>query len=241
MKRRPRIMLKLGVFVLLFLTGGAIVNVAVAWGCAALVRPHTVHGMNDSLKFVTDTSGFPIVLCAMHKMGRTRTSHYPGKQKPLDEYGSNVEWLREGARGSADCCGWPFAALECTNNADAVVLRYGSGGFIIFDGDPNAQLDRGIALSPWTTGPGVTPTWRALPLGTLWPGFAINTIFYAAILALLFYGPGKVRRTVRIRRSQCPACGHIIASGTCANGLCSECGSALPWMRKSPTCGVEAS
>jgi hypothetical protein len=67
-----------------------------------------------------------------------------------------------------------------------------------------------------------------IPYYLIWPGFAINTIFYAAILALLFYGPGKVRRLIRIHRSQCPACGHIIAPGTCANGLCSECGAALP-------------
>jgi hypothetical protein len=32
----------------------------------------------------------------------------------------------------------------------------------------------------------------------------------------------------RIRTHRCPACGHIIASGTCDNGLCSECGAALP-------------
>ena len=67
-----------------------------------------------------------------------------------------------------------------------------------------------------------------LPLLPLWPGFAINTIFYAAILALLFYGPGKVRRFVRVRRYRCPACAYLIAPGTCASGLCSECGAALP-------------
>jgi hypothetical protein len=67
-----------------------------------------------------------------------------------------------------------------------------------------------------------------LPLRPIWPGFAINTIFYAAILAVLFYGPGKVRRFVRVRRGRCPACAYLIAPGTCANGLCSECGAALP-------------
>jgi hypothetical protein len=75
---------------------------------------------------------------------------------------------------------------------------------------------------------------RALPTRPIWLGFAINTIFYAAILALLFYGPGKVRRLIRIRRSQCPACGFIIASGTCANGLCSECGAKLPFRVAEP-------
>jgi hypothetical protein len=72
-----------------------------------------------------------------------------------------------------------------------------------------------------------------LPTRVIWPGFAINTIFYGAILWLLWITPGKVRRWVRVRQHRCPACGFIIAPGTCANGLCSECGASLPWMRKA--------
>jgi hypothetical protein len=55
------------------------------------------------------------------------------------------------------------------------------------------------------------------------PGFAINTIFYAAILWLLWLAPGRIRRFIRIRRGRCPSCGYVIAPGTCADGLCSEC------------------
>jgi hypothetical protein len=74
---------------------------------------------------------------------------------------------------------------------------------------------------------------RVLPLRPIWPGFAINTIFYGAILWVLWIAPGKVRRFVRGRQHRCPACGFIIAPGTCANGLCSECGAALPWMTRA--------
>jgi hypothetical protein len=69
----------------------------------------------------------------------------------------------------------------------------------------------------------MTPTWRALPLRPIWPGFAINTMFYAAILWLLFaalHPGGFVRRRIRARRGQCPACAYPVG----ASNVCTECG-----------------
>ena len=76
---------------------------------------------------------------------------------------------------------------------------------------------------------------RMIPMTPIWPGFAVNTIFYAAMLWLLWIArrtPGKIRRFVRVSRGRCPACGYIIAPGTAAaspgGGPCSECGAATP-------------
>ena len=41
----------------------------------------------------------------------------------------------------------------------------------------------------------------ALPRRLIWPGFAINTIFYAAILWLLVCGPFALRRHIRRKRT----------------------------------------
>src|SRR5262245_36915851 len=51
---------------------------------------------------------------------------------------------------------------------------------------------------------------RVLPLMPLWPGFAINTVFYAAILWLLFAFPFALRRRRRIKRGLCPACAYPV-------------------------------
>jgi hypothetical protein len=77
---------------------------------------------------------------------------------------------------------------------------------------------------------------RVLPYRVIWPGFAINTVFYAAMLWLLWIArrtPGKIRRFIivrgRVSRGRCPACGYKIAPGTAAaspGGPCSECGAA---------------
>ncbi len=45
----------------------------------------------------------------------------------------------------------------------------------------------------------VSGKWRAprlIPLRPIWPGFAINTLFYAVVLWLLICGPFALRRLV---------------------------------------------
>ena len=61
-----------------------------------------------------------------------------------------------------------------------------------------------------------------IPLRPIWPGFAINTIFYAAIVWLLSLLPFKVRRLVRRNRGHCLKCGYDLR-GT-SGGVCPECG-----------------
>ncbi|MHC4786375.1 MAG: hypothetical protein ACYTE6_10465 [Planctomycetota bacterium] len=59
----------------------------------------------------------------------------------------------------------------------------------------------------------------------LWPGFAFNTVFYAAILWLLIPGPFALRRLVRRRRGLCPACGYDLKHAE--HESCPECGGGL--------------
>jgi hypothetical protein len=61
---------------------------------------------------------------------------------------------------------------------------------------------------------------RRLPLRPVWPEFAINTIFYAAILWVLFAAPLAFRRRRRINRGCCGACGYPVGTSK----VCTECG-----------------
>ena len=65
---------------------------------------------------------------------------------------------------------------------------------------------------------------RALPLRPIWPGFAVNTLFYAVVLWLLIPGPFVLRRLIRIRRGLCPKCTYPMGE----SAVCSECGCELP-------------
>ncbi len=73
-------------------------------------------------------------------------------------------------------------------------------------------------------GPPVLKGRSALPLHPIWPGFAINTLFYAAILWLLLPGPFALRRFLRLRRGLCPKCAYPMGESV----VCTECGGALP-------------
>ncbi len=61
-------------------------------------------------------------------------------------------------------------------------------------------------------------------LRPIWPGCAINTVFYATVLWLLIPGPFALRRFIRRKRGQCPACGYPAGE----SAVCSECGKELP-------------
>ena len=66
-------------------------------------------------------------------------------------------------------------------------------------------------------------------MAPIWPGFPINTIFYATILWLVFLGLFALRRVLRRRRGLCPACAYPMGESP----LCTECGRELP-NRASP-------
>jgi hypothetical protein len=62
-----------------------------------------------------------------------------------------------------------------------------------------------------------------LPYLPLWPGIAINTIFYALILWLLFFAPFAWRRRRRLKRGLCPACAYPVGGSP----VCTECGTTV--------------
>jgi hypothetical protein len=69
------------------------------------------------------------------------------------------------------------------------------------------------------------PSWTSRLAGyrLVWPGFAINTLFYGAILWLLFAGVGFVKRRRRVKRGLCPACAYPVG----VSPVCTECGRVV--------------
>jgi hypothetical protein len=86
-----------------------------------------------------------------------------------------------------------------------------------------ASLDYGlpwIAMRRWVRP--LPEHQNRLPLFPLMSGFAIDTLFYAAIWFGLFFGFASARRAVRRARGRCPMCGYDLR-GALEKG-CSECG-----------------
>ena len=99
---------------------------------------------------------------------------------------------REARRAEFVACGWPATAL-C--------------GRIDGPGHPSQDYNtytHNLILLDTTMSSLDFP--KCMPLRPLMPGFAINTLFYAALCWLLFAAPFAARRAIRRRRNRCLRC-----------------------------------
>ena len=231
-----------------FLLAGAVVNVAVAWGCAVWVdvgSPDWEYGSRYVSRWrhaeEADTAsvfageqlsvrrwkraGATLISVERDRRdlgsrgGRTPEQLYPTwvDFKVSDQYTSGLtnfyhRWL--------DGRGWPrlsmWYELEVRDGTHLQVTGI-RGGIQV------SLPQRIYRVHPLLHG-------TALPLLPIWPGFAVNTIFYATTLWLLACGLLAMRRLVRLKRGLCPACGYPMGKSS----VCSECGKALP-LRKAAT------
>ena len=203
MRRR---LLKLAVFVVL----GAVVNVAVAWGCAlwspfdseaaveetTLEEVYSLFPQADNLHSVTELVGFG-VSCDRFSV--------------RSEF-SEIDWGRFYLMICIYRSGWPLEALRCH-------------GSVANDRPFSMRWQHGINVSnaiggPWAHLP---PYTRPIPLSPLFPGFALNSLFYAALLWIGFMGLSKTRSLHRRRRGRCAQCGYDLRGGE--HERCPECGA----------------
>jgi len=218
--------------VVVFLLLGAIVNVAVAWGFALWVDPTEAHyqfGVDRTQPWLWTLARFDALGTTLlfSNRGPDHGAKFPttgasprqsaptwsGLVQPLSDFGG--ELITDEYR-LVDGRGWPVRALTlyCTalrlegSTAPAISKRW------LIDLDPS--MSSPIDWGGWAT-------FRRLPLRPLWPGFAINTIFYAAILWLVFAAPGVLRRRRRIKRGLCLACAYPVGTSP----VCTECGKPV--------------
>lgn len=142
--------------------------------------------------------------------------------------------------------GWPFAAMEVGAPYAELIemhpphptmhVRYaGLKRVEELAAPPRLALPSGIELWAAVRPPAATGSAQpiryapidrfALPLLPIWPGFLLNTIFYAMLLFALIRTPRAVRRARRRRRGRCAACGYN-RKGLEAAAVCPECGAA---------------
>ena len=211
--------------VTVFLLTGAVVNVAGAWGCCLLWKlpwPVLFAPSKAATAYWTgqtpvhfDKPAIPRLVGSNESLGMRRRIGWTEKAST----GNDEEGITEppGAFFIAGIieAGWPLRGLNG---------QWWIGGS---SDDPDLLMVYGVALpgSDFVSRPGV------LPLRPIWPGFAVNTIFYAVFLWLLSYSALVLRRFIRVKRGHCTACAYPIGE----SDVCSECGKALPGRAKVPT------
>jgi predicted RNA-binding Zn-ribbon protein involved in translation (DUF1610 family) len=198
---------------LLFLLAGAIINVAVAWGCAYQEHPEATDGYYTNAKW-----GF------IHWVQRGRERRMYARYAFADvaweerpdlspSWASTSRELDEPAHERAmwveDAAGWPLLSVvgRCRLWPQSLFVE---------------STRHAILLEP--TMP-LSPKMVMFPYRPIFPGLAINTIFYAAIVWALFAVPGAVRRRVRHKRGQCASCGYSLRGRDITSEKCPECGA----------------
>ena len=190
---------------LLAIGGGAIINVAVAWGCAAWLG----FDANKNRKDADIVGGYSAMRWTETGVDVFNSAATPpdGRWAVRAREQFVPNWLPESQSMESvlvDGRGWPFISMYCTRHPERRFC-------ISFHGNP---------WFIWGT-----PMERLLPLRPAMPGFAINTIFYAAIVWVLSAVPGAVRRRVRIKRGQCASCGYSLRESV--SEKCPECGTTV--------------
>ncbi len=205
---------------------GAAVNVAVAWGCAGWLDTP-----GGSRFFASPSRGDPWP-CAV-PADWPRRAEFGMAEKGLGQT-VVVRWTYA-ARGQRDASvhsrlyGWPLRSLSvhtlyrafATSTVHAVPSpwhdRCTHCGVALLDSSRCASCNLVNVVR-------IGAHHRPVPIGVILPGFALNTLFYAAILWLLIAGPFGLRRLLRVRRGLCPKCAYPMGE----SAVCSECGRELP-------------
>ncbi len=218
------------VTILIFLLLGAMVNVAVAWGCALWSPQDASRGeremdVQQAWPSYLESLGWPAPNHAvkLHLSG-------PGDGElgatviEITGGDSNAGWSRSDPADQVFVSlkirlfGLPFRALQWELHG----VRAGSRSMeMVQAAASTAGMRTGIDVSKQAGG--IIWQMRRLPLTLIWPGFLVNALFYTAILWLLIPGPFVLRRLIRRKRGRCIKCGYDLRGSPEAG--CPECGS----------------
>jgi hypothetical protein len=89
------------------------------------------------------------------------------------------------------------------------------------------DIEGGILITPRSSLELRAYSFRALPLWPVWPGLLADTALFGSLWWLILFAPATLRRILRRRRGQCPACGYDLRS-TPHGSPCPECGRPAP-------------
>ena len=262
MKRRAT---KLILFLLL-ISGGAIINFAIAWACALWSGGDANIGLGPAWRgrvppensiFVSEDRARSLDAAYSSQFSDT-DAHQLAQSGFAGNFGDDGQWqyrtLRDWLESAGrrrrvlfgflgtdsggnmhsteqdpriisqqTCNGWPLHAL------------WGEQWSMRGDASADGTMDRMLWAIKAPSAIGAFEAWspRLLPLRPIWPAFAINAMFYGAMLWLLLSLPAiprSVRRRIRAHRGRCTACGYDLRGfrgrgRASENNLCPECGA----------------
>ena len=218
--------------IVLFLLLGAIVNVLVAWTCAASINPFEAELQNAMRTspdgyweaFRYDRFGTTWVASTRSKTWDLEQIVRGAPEQLVPKWSGLATWSDNFQLPNValemryvDGRGWPMRSLWCEVGGHIWVNEPGGGNMV------PQEVQGGIetSLSHWPLG-APPPLPRVLPLRPIPLGFVFNTVFYGSVIWIALFGIPLLRRYSRTTRGLCPNCGYNLRRG--GSGVCSECG-----------------
>ncbi len=163
----------------IFLLAWAVVNVAVAWGCA----------LWSPWRFGEQTS--------LERATSVWEEYAPPNAPSFD--GPQTDAIGIGYKNSSAYASAPGGIFRAGETRAGLPLKSVRGGFgVIHPG--------GIVLYRWAVR--VPFSHRLIPYRPIMLGSVVNTLLYSAVLWLLIPVPFVLRRFLRVRRGLCPKCAY---------------------------------
>ncbi len=200
----------------IFVLAGAVVNVAVAWIFAFVDRPLSRPDADLTTRLTRIAYSDVICVHEIRAHGTLRVLCYRFADTSNDATSSLEQLLPV-----------PLIASPLDLQPDTFVLHRAYGWPLLSLAHmPGAKSSLNVRPTRLLINRSSTP-----PLRPLWPGFALNTLFYATVLGLLIPGPFALRRFIRRRRGLCTKCAYPMGE----SDVCTECGTALPGRTEAMT------
>lgn len=234
--------------VIVFLLLGAIVNVALAWGCALGIRVGSAGQGTKGISVLGEDEWLWFVRFGEQPGDATVESYCIPKNETVSAWLSITTTRAESAMPRwtsiphpnprdtssflilTDRGGRMTAAVEMERafGLPWLTMTYRAVQTQVWNepGDIEMRIMDGIPLTvPFRYEPRKL---RALPLRIIWTGFVANSIVLGAGiwigLWLVTLGPLRLRRHLRIKRGLCPKCAYPAGKSP----ICTECGKPLP-------------
>lgn len=226
----PRTWRRPAALALVFLTGGLIANVLIAWSFS-----HWGHADFDRPRDGGEVSSWPAWAPANWPPWGLR-----GMRCTLEDmHGVGVAavfqlMMSPRAMANVNAISISPSVPPVTQFAMAHTVRVSAGFPLLAFSLEYGSSEQGGLPAQRTRAPGLrgglTPPWspqsdRLYPIYPLWPGSLVNTVLYASLLYLPFFTCFRVRRWQRLRRGLCSRCAYDLRGTTGA--ICPECGAPV--------------